>query len=606
MPFTTGKARVTPNRGTNSYILMWDQPDGWDVRNASGDYPQYRRESSIDSNNNRAAFIYQPQSSNLSIVRAGTTINASYFKGSPIHSKEGEGPGTVEGDLSFNLSGNGTQQILRNILQVENPSVVRKGAYAETSILAPVTATGDSASTTFVDDLTDVPVPLPITITLGSSPSITEASGHITIDGKDRNGGSATDTVEWTPADITAGNLVKTTKVHFSEITQSQPEDIAGGQYQLDYQKPPTHEVVDGQSLMDTPQSATTDPNQDGSTTDTLVSGGIISFRDEDEEMPVYLQVSNNTALSNGRSFGVVYVTGTDHKGIRITDRVYFRQADLAQTGPPARDPRIKRTSFYFASVSHFTSEGFSAGTYTATGVNEAATVTMEPSTDIINPVTFEVGKGSKIGTYRNCLISSTSINFSRTEPVRTVCTIVGGEPELGVNVSGGNSPTNRAGLRYTSDDVLSGWRASISAGDREYAVQSATLTINHNLEPSELLGDKYPSAPPTSSDEREILLTLELLSTVQNDFRDVFDNNFDTYEVTVTLTNTATAAFRHQFKLEFPRLQITTDPDYVVADFGLVGETLTMRSIFHEDFPYEIRALLEYSNYYPLLDYSS
>lgn len=598
MAFTTGKQRITPNRGTDAYLIMWDQPDGWDRADSNGNFKRYNRLASIDSEDDETAYIHQPQASNLGIVRQGTTIDANYFDQSPIASKQGDGPGTVTGDLSMNVSGNGTAQILRNVLQVQTPAMERKGSYTDTSILSATTATGSVETTVFTDDLTDVLVPVPVIITLASSPSVNSGVDHatITIGGKDRNGRVVNSSITWTPAEITAGTLTKTTKVHFSEIDNSEPNEFAAGTYALSYLKPPIFPVVDGANLRATEPISTI--------TDTLETGSG-SFgepgRSDTTSMPVYVKLSS-PVVTAGTFFGWVYITGTDERSRPVTDAIRFQNNSTDLT-------RTKRSSVYFKTITRVVSEGFSSGTYDATAINEAAKVTFEPSTRLPAFVTLEVGKTVNPNTYRNVIFNSTSFNFGRTDPVRVTSSVVGGEAELGYNATEDRTgpfsalevPTNRDRLLFTSDDVFSGWQCEIKSGNLEFSVESATLTVNHNIAPSELLGSQYPTSPPSGSDKREIILTLELQSDNENDFRELFQNNLTLNDVTATLTNTARGAYKHQLIFECPRVQITEDPDYVVSDFGIVGQTLSLRAIKEANFDYEIRAIAEYSVWYPV-----
>lgn len=589
--FRTGKTKITPNRGTDAYVVVWEQ-DGWDSLDASGVYPEYERFASIDSEDPRTAYIYQPQANDIGIVNQGSSIDANYHKGTPIHSKEGQGPVTVGGDVSFNVSGNGTAQILRTVLQVANPAVTRVGTYgADTEILGALTAVGTTSTTSFSDDLTAVDVPVPVTVTLSNSPSVSAGAddGHITIDGKDRNGNTTASTLTWTDAEITAGTLSKTTRIHYSEIDASEPANFDAGQYAISYDKPPQFAVVDGASLA----------NVLATTTDTLETGSGSfgeSGRSDTTAMPVYVKFAGSPSITTGRISGRIYVTGTDEQGESVTENIRVLPTDLTKT---------VRSGMYFKTITSVTSEGFAAGTYDMNAVNEAANVTFEPSTALPVFLTIEAGKTQRPSLYRNVNFTTTAINFSRTEPVRFIATTLGGRTQHGRNGKGGTSPTNRSSLLYTSDDVFSGWQAQILSRGIEFAVQSATLTINHNLEPSALLGDRFSVSPPTASDEREVILTMELLTDNENDFREIYDNNEDMDDVVVRLTNVAQGAYPHRILFEFPRMQITEDPDYTVNGFGLVGSTLSLRAIFEQGFDYEIRALTQYSNWYPVKDLS-
>ena len=593
MAFTTGRQTAVPNRGTDSYVILWEQ-NGWDVEDASGDFPTYSRLASIDTANDESAYIYQPQVTNIGIVRQGTTVDSSYFKGSPIHSREGDGPGNVGGDLTFNVSGNGTPQILRWMLQTENPVSAPLGEYTETSVLGSTTAVGTTTTNIQqANNLSDVPVPLPVEVTISGSPVVDSAAadGHITVGGKDQYGNTVSEALTFTTAEIAAGTLEKTTKIHFSEVDDATPGDFTAGNYQIDVDKPTVYPVVDDQPLRETRRTAT----------DTLEtgSGDFGGTRTDTTAMPVYV-MPTNASIASGALRGYIYVTGTDVNGNGITDVIVYQNqtADLART---------KRSAAYFRTITNVSSEGFGSGaTYSMDAVNMATNVTFDPSTEPISYCTIETGKTTSPSTYRNVIPMSTSINFSRAEPVRVVMTVTGGEPELGVNATDGTtSVTNRDRLLYTSDDVFSGWQCQILAGNLEFRVASATVTINHNIVPADILGSQYPTSPPTFDDERDVMVTLELESTAENDFRDLFGDNIPLRDIAVRITNVAKGAYPHRLEFQFPVTQIMEDPDYVIEDFGIVGQTLTLRSVFETGLPYEIRAIANYSNYYPVKDYS-
>ena len=594
MAFTTGRQTAVPNRGTDSYVILWEQ-NGWDVADANGDFPTYEARATIDSADDDAAYIYQPQVTNIGIVRQGTTIDSSYFKGSPIHSREGDGPGNVGGDLTFNVSGNGTPQILRWMLQSENPPVTRLGTYTETSVLGSTTAIGTTTTNIqSANNLSDVPVPIPVKVTMSGSPVVDSgaADGHITVGGKDRNGNTVNWSATFTTAEIAAGTLTKTSPIHFSEVDDAQPGDFTAGNYQIDADKPNVYAVVDDQPLRQTRRTTTDDlETGSGSFGDT--------GRTDITPMPVYVMPTSAT-IASGALRGYIYVTGTDVNGNGITDVIVYQNqaADLTRT---------KRSAAYFRTITNVSSEGFGSGaTYSMDAVNEAANVTFDPSTEPISYCTIETGKTTSPSTYRNVIPMSTSINFSRAEPVRVVMTVTGGEPELGVNATTrATTPTDRSRLLYTSDDVFSGWQCQILAGNLEFRVASATLTINHNIVPADILGSQYPTSPPTFDDERDVMVTLELESTAENDFRDLFGDNIPLRDIAVRITNVAKGAYPHRLEFQFPVTQIMEDPDYVIEDFGIVGQTLTLRSVFEVGLPYEIRTIANYSNYYPVKDYS-
>ena len=611
MAFTTGRQDITPRRGTDSYLIICEQPNGWEGpdENNHNRWPEYEGdEAYIDGEAGTyfRPYIYQPRTSSIGIVREGTTIEVPYFKGTPIRSKDIAGPSSTGGDLAFDVSGNGTALILRSILQDLNPVATKVDAHPTISILAPTTASGTTTTTTFVDDLSDVYVPVQISVTLSGSPTISpgEETAEIIVAGTNRLGEHRGFGFVWTPADITAGTLTKTSTVFFSTITQAEPSGhFAGGSYQIDYDKPPHTDVIaSGTSLTTTNAIAIADNLSSQATPQRI-------FIDPD-----------GAAMTATTTFAYVNITGTDVNGTAITNRVRYQNnsTDLARTKP---------TKSFFATVTGATVEGFSAGTFGATAVNTAEDVQFSPSTDISVFWTVEAGKGKKADTYRNVIPNSTSLNFDRTEPVRATATVIGGAAQLGFNLetagrpgepgnpqnddyptstAATSTPTNRTKLFYTSPDVYAGWQADFRIGNRGIAARSATLTINHNLNESDLLGAKYPPAAPTGAGERDIVLTIELQTDDNNDYRDIYDCNETLEDVSIRLTNIACGAYPHELFWEFPGMVITEDPDFVVDDFDIIGQTISLRAVGEEGLDYEFRVRAKYSEYYPVLDFSS
>ena len=593
MTFTTGRQQITPRRGTDSYLVLFEQ-EGWDAPDDTGHWPSYRPgESDVDTEagSHIRPYHFQPQVTNLGIVRQGTTIDASYFKGTPIHSKDGEGPATVTGDLTMQVSGNGTGAILRSMLQDRAPVATRldDSGYTETDIVANIAIPSSSGTATVANNLANVPVPVRVTITLSDTPTVDSGeTGTITITGTNRWGDSESIEFNWTAADITAGDLTRTTVMYFQSITSVGYNDhFAGGDFKVTFENPPTSPIVAATASLNSTSAAVT-------STGPKNAGNFGSPTPQQ----VYVNLSSPD-VDDTAVFAYIIFSGTDNAGRQITDRVRYQNtvADLA---------RVKKTTAYFATVTSVALEGWEGGTFRADAVNQATNVIFTPSTALPVFWTLEVGKGNRPDTYRNVIPSSTSINFSREEPVRVVCSVMGGYAHVGQSVIGNSTPANRSKLDYTSEDVYSGWEANISIGNVDVAARSATFTVNHNLEDSDLLGGKYPSAPPSGAGEREVILTIELQTDNVNDFRDLYDSNASLHDVELLLRNVSHGAFPHQLQFEFPVVQITEDPDFVVADFGIVGQTLSLRAIYSEGLAYEFRILANYSLWYPVRTYAA
>lgn len=592
MAFEVGKEESTPLRSTDSYLRIieqagWDRADGYDADTGHPVWPAYDpRESYIDTESGtaRRPYPFQPQSSSLGITRNRTLLDADYFDATPIRNKAAQGPMSIGGDISMYISGNGTGMMLRSILQDTAPVATWVEDPTTTNVLAAKDATGSTADTTFVDDLTGCYVPVRLSITLSDSPAVDsgETSAVFTISGKNRWGETETADLEWTQAEITADVLTKTTVMYFAEIDSSQPDGhLSNGDYAINYERPAHTTVV--------------------ASTASLTATGNITIADnlsgEATVMPLYIN-PDSAAMADTTMFGYIRIEGTDHRGRAINNVVRYQNnaTDLART---------KKTSRYFRTVTQVTVEGFTAGTFAAVAVNTAQDVTITPSTKLVSYLTMEVGKGSKPNSYRNVIPASTSFNFARTEPVRATITCLGGYAQLGYNLRDGRTPSSGAKLNIKTKDKYSGWQADVRIGNKSVDARSATITVAHNLEEYDGLGGAYPSAPPNGIGKRDFMLTIEARATDENDFTEIYECNETLLDVSVVLTNEACGDFPYQLIFEFPEMEITEDPDFVVEDFGIVGTTLSLRAIGAEGFTYEGRIRAKYSEWYPVSTFS-
>ena len=602
MAFRTGKTDITPRRGTNTYIILaeqegWDKPDAGTNAADGANWPSYDMDESYidtEAGHHRRPYLYQPQSDNIGIVRQGTTINSPYYKGSPIHAKEKEGPAAVAGDFRFNITGVGTGSMFRSMLQDKNPVAARVNATTTMDIVASTSITGNTALT-IADDLTGTFAPVQISITLSSAARVTaNETGTFTIVGENRWGDRESVDLSWTPEELStpaSQTLTKTTQMFWAEVTSITPNgSFSAGTGEVQYEAPPTTTVV----------ASSTD---NLASTDDLISTPVTISTTSSQA--IYASLSSSADITAGESTGFIFITGTDTHGNAIRDKIRYLN-DSNNLG------LIKRTTSYFATVTSVVTEGFDDGEVTLQAVDLATNVTFTPSIELPVFLTAEISKGgSVVDTYRNVIIESSVINFSREEPVRAVCTVLGGRAHLGQNTHGGVGVTNRRKLIYAAE-VFAGWEASISAlstagpaGRIEFAVQSATLTINHNIAASGLLGGKYETSPPTGDDEREIMLTIEAQVDETNDYRAIYDANETFDAVRVELRNQSHGAHEDVIQFELPLVQLVEDPDFIVDAFGIIGQTLTMRAIEESELDYEFRIFAQYPEFYPLYVYN-
>ena len=591
MTITTGRRQAKPLDPQDSYLIICPQPDGWDYFDSesgtwSHDYaggPSYVDD--VRGAHNKPS-KFQAQVDELGIVRQGSTIEANYLKANPIHSKQGPGPYTVGGPISFNISGNGTATLLRTVAQDRAPTANPKATWTSTDIVAS-TGLSSGASATVADDLDDILVPLPVTATLTETSALTAGqTGQIEVTGTNQYGTSETWTFEYTHPSPTGTTVpvaqrVQTSLLHFQEITTVDPNaNFTAGNYEITCERPPTADIVASGTNLDS--------------SSITLGGGAGTFGNTNPQQ-IYVKLSGTPQLDTGRIFGCVIFTGLDRFGNEYEDEVRFQDDELND---------LKKTSLFFASITKVETMYFGSGTFHAQAVDTAQTVTITPSTELDVFVTLEAGKGNKPNTYRNCLFNSTSFNFERTSPVMGNAEVLGAYANLGRSLEDTNTPSSRDGLDYTSEDVFTGWQANIYIGNVELAARNATLTVNNNFQSAELLGSQYSDSEPDRAGDREILLNPELRPDEQNDFRDLFENNIELKNVRVELENIAAGSYPHKITFEFPSMQIVEDPDYAVSNTSVINQPLSLRGTW-ADLPYEWRMICEYSLYYPVPSYS-
>lgn len=316
---------------------------------------------------------------------------------------------------------------------------------------------------------------------------------------------------------------------------------------------------------------------------------------------PVQLTISpgGTPTLLAGRAFGTVTITGTDHMDRDITDNVNFYAGSLGTA---------QRTNFYFKTVRAASATGFTAGTVAIAGTDGGVRVRFTPQdADLVAYWTAEIAKGNIPNTYYSLILQSATMAIAdRTSLVQFECAFLGREANVYSAIDRTSTTRSDASaLAYASPDVFPGWRASLNVGSFSLAATSATLTINQNLEYTNVLGGRYQESPPLRGDKRALTVEMNILYDQQNNLSELFTNNQSLRDVSIQMTNTAIGAYPHKFDFQIDEAQLTADPDPGVADFGAIGQTVTIQGISTRRGLSEFRIVADYSDYAELADFS-
>ena len=161
------------------------------------------------------------------------------------------------------------------------------------------------------------------------------------------------------------------------------------------------------------------------------------------------------------------------------------------------------------------------------------------------------------------------------------------------------------AGTEFASPDVFPSWRTDIKIGSITLAATSANLTINQNLEYTNVLGGRYQESPPLRGDKRTISLETNVLYDTANNLSENFEGNTPLNNVSIEMVNDSLGGFPHRFSIEMETAQLMVDPDPGIDGFGAVGQTVTFQPYSPRRGVPDFRIRADYSEYAALTDFS-
>ena len=316
---------------------------------------------------------------------------------------------------------------------------------------------------------------------------------------------------------------------------------------------------------------------------------------------PVQLEVDlTGAALADGRAFGYITITGTDNSDRAITEQVSFYPGALADA---------VKTNFYFKTVSAASATGFDAGTAEISGRDTASRITFTPQdNELVAYWTAELSKGNIPNTYYSLILQSATMSIAdRSSVVMFECSFLGRAANVytAMDRTSSTRTTLPDTLEFASPDVFPSWRTDIKIGEVTLAATSATLTVNQNLEYTNVLGDRYQASPPLRGDKRLLTVETNVLYDQMNNLSENFEGNTTLSNVNIEMVNDSLGGFPHKFSFQMEAAQLTVDPDPGIAGFGAIGQTVTFQGISTRRNTPDFRIVADYSDYATLTDFT-
>ena len=331
-----------------------------------------------------------------------------------------------------------------------------------------------------------------------------------------------------------------------------------------------------------------------GTSTDATITDNLSSTTN-----PVQIVVTPSATATIDGQTASVYIKGTDHMDREIDYTLVFTSSTATTAAT---------TPLYYKTVTQISSEGWqeaSGKTYGVTARDVATLVKFIPQDESLDCYwTIEVAKGLVPNVYWGCIANETTIEISREELLVANCSILGRDSRVYTNLAGDTGPTARktddSGLKRAQGSVFAGWQCVMTAEDTdiEVAMQEATLTINQNLEYTNVLGTQSQPSPPARSTKRLVELEATIVYAPENNFSEYFENNTNLPNVKLTFQQVALGAFPYKLTFIIPQAQLTSDPDPAVTDEGTIQQTVNIKAIRTSTTAAEYSIEAEYSSY--------
>ena len=552
MSLGTDLSKITGGIGNTTQFIFKEQP-------AFKNYGGIKATPIIIASNGNASGgdfpKFQGVPSAVDLALAGTLIDPGLFTGTRTRSKGY--PGVLRGQGGVVLGGSPllVPSIFRLLLQDKNPSYHILGGTgitlpAEKTVVDAQALPGITAKTV-AEDLADTTNPVRLTVTLKDG----TASTVDVVDAQDLDtDGSLTVADDLSDYDVPFTlTVTPTSAATLADTTVDATIEITGTDAQGRVQ------VVSLAFPNASKTTAQTTTKKFLEVTDVSVAGWGAG------KVTVSAALVAAVTLGDDIEFARVRIKGTDHQGNSFAENFTFTDDNKATAQTSKR---------YFATVTEVTGSGWAGGAIDIKGRDKACRVTTKPQDEEI--VIFwngEINRGLIPEVIYDMLIQQLTIQISREEVMRYACVFVFRDSAHQVNFAGDTGETARktdaSGLDFPVDDFFIGYQAEITIDGIRLAITEATLTINQQYAPSNVIsGEPTDEAVPTGG-TRLVGLTGNVKYATQNDFNENFRENIEFNNIQIRFFNKLKGGFYSQLRIRGARGELNQNPVPTYTDAG-------------------------------------
>ena len=498
---------------------------------------------------------FQGVPSAVDLALAGALIDPGLFTGTRTRA-EGY-PGILRGQGGVVLGGSLllAPAIFRMLLQDKNPSWHILGGTGVTipaeKTIVNAQALAGITEKTVAEDLTSVTNPVRLTVT----PKTGTASTVEVVDAQDLGtDGAITVANDLSDYDVPfALTVTPTNTATLSDITIDATIVITGTDAQGRVQ-------VDNLSFSNSNKTtAQTTSKKFMQITDVSVEGWSAG--------KVTLSISLLAAVTLGDEieFGRVRIQGKDAQGNGIADNLVYTEENKSEA---------QITTRYFAEITKVTSSGWAGGAFDVKGRDKAARVTIKPQDEeIVCLWNGEITRGIIPEVIDDMLMSQLTLAISREEVMRYSCVFGFRDSVHQMNFGGDTGETARrsdaSALEFPVDDLFIGLQAEITIDGVRLAITEATLVINQQYTPSNVISGKPTDEALPSGGTRLVTLTGNVRYATQNDLNENFRENIKFNNIQIRFFKELKGGFPGQLRIRGARGELNQNPVPTPSDAG-------------------------------------
>ena len=370
--------------------------------------------------------------------------------------------------------------------------------------------------------------------------------------------------------------------------------------------------IADDLSDYDTPFTLEVTPNSaadlsDDQTPGTIIIKGLDSRNRLQIDTLEFPDASKTTAQTTTKAFSqVTEVTATGWKAGTVTISVSLVAAVTLGTGVESARVRIQGTDWdgrgfaetltftednkstaqitkrYFKTVTSVTTKGWAGGAIDIKGRDKAVRVTIKPQDEeIVCYWLGELTRGLIPEVLYNMLMSQLTISITREEIMRYATVFNFSDSEHQKNLAGDTGESARksdaSALEFPVDDFFIGYQARIMVDGIRMAMREATLVINQQYTPSNVLSGEPTDESPPIGGTRLVTLTGNVRYATQNDYNENFRENIKFNNVQVEFFNKLKGGFPARLQLRGGRGELSANPVATFSDGGEILQPIAM-----------------------------